>query len=329
MDPRLYQKLHEHYYNPRTGFRSAQKIYRALKPENPTLTLKTVKEFVNAQSTHQVHQVKRNSTNDYNQTLPNGFGELCTDLLDLSIYKQYNNGFRYVLLVQDVYSRELFTMPLKSKNALDVLRAFYAIESNLKFKITSITADKGSEFNNERFRHFFKNVKLFFKDPELHNSALAITDRMCRTIRDILKKYLTAQNSFKWVAVVQDITDNINNSRNRIIKNTPESVYNATATNDQVIRKRPPQLEIGQKVRIRNYDTNAFNRKHVQTHSSEIFTITHYDGVGYRLLGRHRTYFYHELLPVNSGTSIHNMNSGLHRDNTLDRRLNSLARELG
>ena len=253
--------IRNYYYNPKYGFQSPLRIYQKIKQKHHGITLNQVKTFINNQCTQQIHSQLKPKITDFNQIIAYSFGELITDLLDLSLYKNYNHNYRYILIVQDIESRYLFTYPLKTKSAEEVLDAFKVIQTEIKFPIVSITADEGNEFKNSQFQNHFKDVPIFFKDPELHNSSLAITDRMCRTIRDLLKRYMTANDTHNWIDVLDDITDNINRSVNRTIMNTPKSIYNQTATNNQIIRPPPPKLKVGDKVRIK-VSGSAFNTKH-------------------------------------------------------------------
>src|SRR5690348_9846500 len=112
-------------------------------------------------------------------------------------------------MVADTYSRKLWTRPLLKKTGEQVLSAMKQIESDMKpIQIESIICDRGTEFGNNQFKTHFKNAKLFYKNPEIFNSSLAIVDRLCRTFRDLLNKYFTAYKTKKYIDVLQKLTDN-------------------------------------------------------------------------------------------------------------------------
>ena len=46
------------------------------------------------------------------------------DLADMNMYKDENNGYRYMLVCIDVFSRYLWIQPIKTKHADVVLEAF-------------------------------------------------------------------------------------------------------------------------------------------------------------------------------------------------------------
>src|SRR4051812_24450550 len=112
----LQNVLRKSYYDPENGLTSAQKLYKKLKPKHPKVTLKLINDFINNQAVAQVHHKKVKP--EYNQILALGFGELQIDLLDLSEYKSHNDGFRYILVAVDVYSRMVFCRPMKKKDSI-------------------------------------------------------------------------------------------------------------------------------------------------------------------------------------------------------------------
>ena len=79
--------IHKYYYNPRTGFSSATNLYKTIKEKQKGITLKTIKEFIERQQTHQIHTNKKTPLTEYNQIVVNGVGTWQLDLLDLSNYK--------------------------------------------------------------------------------------------------------------------------------------------------------------------------------------------------------------------------------------------------
>src|SRR5690242_12507209 len=202
------------FYDPQNGLISARNLYRKLKPNNPKITLKLITEFIKNQVTTQVHTAKKIPLNEYNEIRAPGLGEFQLDILDLSNYARHNNGFRYILVVVDIYSRYSFIKPIKTKAGSVVLEAMKSIEKeirNHKVKLWSFVMDAGSEFNNNAFNSHYSNVKMYRKSPEIHNST-AIVERRNKYIRDVLQKYFTSYNILKWANIIQKINTNINNT---------------------------------------------------------------------------------------------------------------------
>ena len=300
---RIEQIIKNSYYNPKTGFQSSAKLYKKLKIKYPEITHSKISDVINAQQTHQIHTIAKLTTEHYNQTKALGFGEIQMDLLDLSVYKSQNNGYRYILMATDIYSRKLFTRPLKTKSARETLNATKLIEKEMEpIKIESIILDKGKEYNNSLFKTHFKDAILFFKEPDIFNSGLAIVDRYCRTFRDIFKRYITAHATTRYISILQKITDNINNTENSTTKHTPNDIWNGIAVNEETQRDTI-KLQQGDTVRIRQNPVE-FTKKITPRYSNEVFIIERLDGLGYRLSGKRKKYFVSELLKVESPETL-------------------------
>ena len=162
------------FYSPESGLVSARNLYKKLKPDNPKVTLKLITEFIKNQATNQIHAPKKIPLTEYHQIRAPGLGEFQLDILDLSNYARHNNGYRYILVVIDIYSRYSFVVPLKTKAGSVVLEAMKQMEHEItkhKVKIYSFVMDAGSEFNNNAFNKHYANVKMYRKSPDIHNST--------------------------------------------------------------------------------------------------------------------------------------------------------------
>ena len=49
------------------------------------------------------------------------------DLMDVRNISKYNQNYQYILVVQDVFSRFIFTAPLKNKTASEIISGFKSI----------------------------------------------------------------------------------------------------------------------------------------------------------------------------------------------------------
>ena len=54
------------------------------------------------------------------------------DIIVMEDWSQYNDGYKYMLVVIDVLSRYLMVLPLKRKKSDDIVAAFAAIFNQVK-----------------------------------------------------------------------------------------------------------------------------------------------------------------------------------------------------
>ena len=86
-----------------------------------------------------------------------------------------------------------------------------------------LQTDKGTEFLNKDVQNFLKNndVNIFTTNTEMKAS---IVERFNRTLKSRMYKYFTAENSHRYVDVLQDLVRGYNNSKHRSIGMKPTDV---------------------------------------------------------------------------------------------------------
>ena len=65
---------------------------------------------------------------------------------------KFNNGFRFLLCIIDIYSKYVWVVPLKDKKSISIVNAFQKILKESNRKPNKIWVDKGSEFYNNSFK---------------------------------------------------------------------------------------------------------------------------------------------------------------------------------
>ena len=93
------------------------------------------------------------------------------DLADVRKYARQNNGYKYILVVLDVFSRYAWAQPLTNKTRVSVTQAFKDIfkEGNHS---SYLWTDRGTEFYNASMRRLLqsKNIQLY----STHNEPKAM-----------------------------------------------------------------------------------------------------------------------------------------------------------
>ena len=79
------------------------------------------------------------------------------DLADMIDYKITNNeGFRYIFVMIDKYSKYLWAIPLKNEYSQNVTNEFSNILTTSKRKDLNIETDRGTELYKSIFQNFLK-----------------------------------------------------------------------------------------------------------------------------------------------------------------------------
>jgi len=289
------------YYNPQTGFQSKKKLYEFVKDKG--ITKEQVEYFLKSQEVHQLHK-KPELPKHYIPIIAKYPNEILqVDLLDISNLSQSNEGVHYLLIATDIFTRKAFIEPLKNKSTQNVLKAFdYIIKET---KPISIQTDKGSEFISTEFKKLLKtnNIELQLIDVGDHNK-LGIVNRFCRSIRELINKYMTAYKTTRYIDVLNKLVKNYNSSKHSTTTFTPNEAskhineiqkINTQRYNEAIQDEK--HFKIGDQVRC-VVNLSAFEKRSLPRWSSTIHTIKNKTPHSYTL-ETNKTYKPYQLQLVN------------------------------
>ena len=202
------------------------------------------------------------------------------DLVDMKYYSRSNKGYKYILMIIDVFSKYGWAEPLKNKTGPEIVRAFKEIWNSGQKPPKHLWTDKGKEFDNELFRNLLeeKKVNLYWTENEEKSS---VVERWNRTIKRKMWKYFTKNRTGVYIDVLPDIIDKYNHTYHRSIKCTPtdarkpsnyQDVFNALYNFNTNPLKPSPKFKIGDQVRISKLK-KKFEKGYTANWTEEVFTI--------------------------------------------------------
>jgi len=300
MDWRSY--LESIYYDPKHpgSFSSVDKLYRAVKDEGKfKIGRYRIRKWLNGQETHGVHgEVRRKFKR--NRVVVGGIDEQWDgDTMDMSSFAKANAGFRYILLLIDIFSKYIWVQPLKTKKGNEMVSALKVVFSQGR-KPEVLRTDKGSEFVNRWVNKYLnsENVHHFvtYNEPKAHFSERAI-----KTIKKRIFRFFTYNQTHRYVDILQDIVSSYNKTYHRSVKMAPGEVTKDTESQvwvEQYLpmkrspvvkkelkvevkkehpvkskKKSPFKYKIGDTVRL-SYMRNMFDRAYDEHWSGEVFKVS-------------------------------------------------------
>ena len=109
------------------------------------------------------------------------------DLADVIDYKISNNkGFRYIFVIIDNYSKNLWAIPPKNKNSEIITNEFSNILRTSKRSPLKIESDRGTEFYNSIFQNFLKSKNIHHYS-RFTDKGSSIAEQVIRTVRNFVK----------------------------------------------------------------------------------------------------------------------------------------------
>ncbi|KAL9986619.1 hypothetical protein ACROYT_G000790 [Oculina patagonica] len=223
-------------------------------------------------------QIKRNFTR--RRVIVNHIDEIwCSDLVEMQQFSKWNKGYRYLLMVLDVFSKYGWIVSLKDKKGETVTQAFKTIFKEGR-KPQYLWTDKGKEYYNKNMKELLEKNSITLYSTENEEKS-SVCERWNRTIKTRMWKQFTAQGNTTYLDMLPKLLKQYNNTKHSSIKMTPveasrkknEGLVYFNLYGDMETSKPKPKFKIGDKVRISKYKRNIFDKGYTPNWTEEIFTI--------------------------------------------------------
>jgi putative lipase involved disintegration of autophagic bodies len=175
-------------------------------------------------------------------------------------------------------------IPLKSKTAKEVtgvLTEFWKKVTNRKPIL--FQSDMGSEYKNRWVKELLKS-KDIHQLFSMNETKSPYAERVIKTIKMKLYRYMLKNFTNRYIDVLDGVVKSYNNTKHRMIGQTPESVtkdnesevrlkqYRIKKTKPMSTKKWKFTFKVGDTVRV-SHLRQAFDREYQEKWSGEIFTI--------------------------------------------------------
>lgn len=270
--------LKEDLKNPRIGLVGINKLYEKYKSEG--YSRDDIKNALEKNTTYQLHkEIKPVFQRIW---IEEPFKHYQIDLVDMSKYASKNKGYSWILNMIDIFSKQAYSVALKSKNEGEVLAAARRLIEENHLKPQVIQSDNGSEFVNKKMKKYLSEIGAYqivskSYSPQTNGGI----ERFNRTIKSMIFKLFTLNDNFEWVNFLDDLMYNYNHSYHRMIKMNPNDVkeknklevlqnlkdsrFDPKITNDL-------QFKINDYVRIK-IPKEKLDKKIDQTYSNELYRV--------------------------------------------------------
>ena len=259
------KKLEDLYLNPATGLVGLAVLKKKAKARKIKLTDKQIADFYRAYATNQIFRPFAPPESKVNlaSRVPSP-GYLQIDLMDVSRYAGNNKNVKYLLNVIDIFSRYVWSVPLKDKKPPAIAEAMKRIFELLKrhnIGVWKVKSDRGNEFQGEVRRFFLeKEILIEYSDPTQRSAhtQLAFIDSFTRTLWNRIRKYMALRGTTRYIDDLKNIIAGYNTTVHSSIKTKPITALTKGTvwiTEDE-LRERAEQrrktqgLKVGDKVRI-------------------------------------------------------------------------------
>ena len=209
------------------------------------------------------------------------------DLADVSNLSKYNKDTKYLLFVIDDFSKHLWVEPVSDKTHQSILKALKSVFDKTKRRPKRIRSDKGGEFKNRWVKEYFKKMGVNYFTTKNETKA-NFAERVIRTIKVLMYRYFSQNETYEYYNLLQKFVDNYNNSPHRTLSGLSPNDINKdneakiwktmfidSLRNSKYSQNRKPKLHlynIGDYVRI-SHLKYTFQRDYQQKWTEEVFKI--------------------------------------------------------
>ena len=204
------KKAYFDIYSP-SAFAGVQKLRAAaIKAGFKKVTTAKIKDWLESQETYSLF--KRSRRKFKRNTVPIVRIDYTweADLGDMQKYSDENDGFRFILLIIDTFSRYVWTRPLRTKTTKETAEAF---EDVLKEGRSPdiLRSDAGKEFTGKAMEKLLdeKNILHFIAQNE---TKANFSERALLTLKMILTKDIYERQNKEWVSRLDGVTTGYNNA---------------------------------------------------------------------------------------------------------------------
>lgn len=204
------------------------------------------------------------------------------DLMYLPDLSKYNEGYKYLLCLLEVFTRKLYIKILKEKTSRVVTDGFNEIQQKINNFPKKIVCDMGGEFKCALFEKYCREnkIKLIFTTNDTKASHV---ERAQRSFQAILYRILEEHQTKKYLEHLETVLIIYNNRINRITGYSPNNAMKKENHSDvrknlekyynsRILLRKKAKYKIGDKVRILEKRKN-FSKGYHPYFSEEVFKI--------------------------------------------------------
>ena len=199
------------------------------------------------------------------------------------IYKsslsKYNNYYKFILTVIDIFAKYAWAIPLKNKSGLSITNGFKIVlgenqqRGSQSRKPQKLWVDRGSEFYNKTCKSLLKEyeTKLYSTYSDLESVFI---ERFNRTLLHMINKPMFINGDGNWVNILNDaVITNIKNIHSTINMTSVDASVNPDKVKHTFsFENIKPKLKVGDYVR--NADKrNIFSKGYNSNWNRELFKI--------------------------------------------------------
>lgn len=205
------------------------------------------------------------------------------DLIDVRDGSAANDGINWLLCAIDCFTRKAWIVGMERKTAKASQEAIRSIVDGMGEKPKLLFFDHGGEFQNRVVANYLASVQIPFAFPSSDKKAVFV-ERFNGSIQNLIYRYLTANQTLRYIDVLDRILAVYNSRGHRSIKyicpNDAEKEENKQLIFDAVNehyykinkKRKEPKYSVGEQVIVKKLP-GRFDRGYKERWRKELFQV--------------------------------------------------------
>ena len=275
MDENKNGVLRQVYYGE-NGFGGRAETHREAKRILDTITYNDTKEWLEKQKSRQTKPYR--GFDSY--VAPNALHEFQIDLAVFTNSSKRNDGYKYLFLAVDVFSKYIMGVPIKDKRPEESVRAFKEILDKMG-KPFQIMTDREGAWESTEFVRFLNQHKI---KHIISSAPPPFGERAVQEIKNMIHARLDGleMEKEKWAEVLPSVLKKYNNKVHSTIGMTPEKARKDENTIEVYLNirqkaefnRRYEKLGLGDMVRTL-VKKHTFTKGYNSSWSKDVYKIVH------------------------------------------------------
>lgn len=213
------------YYDPNHAgsYGGLEKLYRTVRKEGKyDIGKAKIRKWLQKQETYTLHQQVRRRFRRQRVIVPYMDYQWDADTASMTTYTKDNDGYGFFVLVIDIFSRFLWTVPLRTTKGSEMSNALKSVFDQGRIP-DHLRTDKGVEFKNRTVQKLTKDleIKQFYTQNE---SKANFAERAIKNMKSRISRYRSHHQTNRWIDVLSKITESYNRTYHGSIKRAPIDV---------------------------------------------------------------------------------------------------------
>ena len=211
------------------SFGSPDHLYKIVKKEGKhKISHSQIKKWIQKQESYSLNKGLKRKFQRGRVVVEGIDDQFDIDLASLIYYADENDGYKYLLVVIDIFSRYGWVEPLKDKTANEIVKAFDKVlqEGRIPKRLRS---DSAKDFTSEKFQKYVKSKKITHFVTHTEKQANYV-ECFIKTLKSKIFKYMVEKNSARYIDVLPKIVQSYNRTWHSGIRSEP---INVNKTNEK------------------------------------------------------------------------------------------------